>query len=172
MTSTHRAAGFDEVRQLLLARGIDHAVVEHEQTFTAGAEARIAAVPPAHTAKAVMTRDARGYLLAIVPASELLDLRKLRRAAFRPDLRLATEAELGRDFPQYELGALPPFGDLFGCRELIDVRLLAPSRILCNGGDHRHSFVLSPRELRYASGSGIADLVADDPDRPGRPGAR
>ena len=36
-------------------------------------------------------RDARGHLLAIVPASHQLDLRKLRRAASRPDLRLATE---------------------------------------------------------------------------------
>ncbi len=110
MTSTRPTAGFAEIRQLLDARGVHHAVVEHEQTFTAGAEARIAAVEPAHAAKAVMTRDGEGYVLAIVPASERLDLRKLRRAASRPDLRLATEAELQRDFPQFEVGALPPFG--------------------------------------------------------------
>lgn len=132
----------------------------------------MAAVPPAHTAKAVMTCDARGYLLAVVPASERLDLTKLRRAASRPDLRLATERELASDFPQYELGALPPFGELFECSELIDVRLLGPNRILCNGGDHRHSIVVHPDELRYASGSGVADLVAEEHDRPARPSAR
>ncbi len=97
-----------------------------------------------------MTRDGEGYVLAIVPASERLDLRKLRRAASRPDLRLATEAELQRDFPQFEVGALPPFGELFGCPELIDGRLLSVSRILCNGGDHRHSIIVNPRELRFA----------------------
>lgn len=172
MTTTHRHTGFADVQRLLEARGVDHAVVEHPQTFTAGAEARIAAVALAHTAKAVMTCDANGYVLAIVPASELLDLPKLRRAASRPLLRLATEAELAGDFPQFEVGALPPFGELFDCPELIDVRLLAPTRILCNGGDHRHSIVLNPRDLRSASGSGVADLATEDHDRPTRPSAR
>lgn len=172
MTSTQHFTGFEDVQRLLEARGLVHAVVEHPQTYTAGAEARIAAVPPAHTAKAVMTCDAKGYLLAVVPASEQLDLDKLGRAASRPGLRLASEAELARDFPQFELGALPPFGELFDCHELIDMRLLSPARILCNGGDHRHSIVLDPRELRYAAGSGVADLIDVQHDRPARPSAR
>jgi Ala-tRNA(Pro) deacylase len=172
MTSTRGMTGFQDVQRLLDARGLDYALIEHHPTFTAGAEGRVAAVPPAHTAKAVMTCDAHGHLLAIIPACDHLDLKKLRRAASRPALRLATERELATDFPQFELGALPPFGELFDCSELIDVRLLGPSRILCNGGDHRHSFVVRPDELRYASGSGIADLIADEHDRSAQPNAR
>jgi Ala-tRNA(Pro) deacylase len=175
MENTTSRHGFDEVAALLAARGVRHAVVEHSQTYTAASEARIAAVSADHAAKAVMTRDDAGYVLAVIPASEMLDLHKLRNVASRPGLRLATEREMATDFPGFEVGALPPFGDLFDCPEFIDNRLVTAGRILCNGGDHRHSIVLEARELRFAAGSGTGDLVADDASadrRVGRPSAR
>ena len=179
MSETTHRPGFDEVLRFLEARGLHHAVIEHSQTYTAGAEARIAAVPPQHAAKTILLRDDGGYVLAVIPASELLDLRKVRRLARRPELRLATEQEMAADFPAFEVGALPPFGELFECPEFIDVRLLSPPRILCNGGDHQHSIVVSARELWSASGAGSGDLIderaGDDTDVPThatRPAAR
>jgi Ala-tRNA(Pro) deacylase len=108
-------------------------------------------------------RDDAGYVLAVLPASELVDLHKLRGLASRPQLRLATEEELATDFPAFEVGALPPFGKLFGCPQFIDLGLLAAGRILCNGGDHRHSIVLDAHDLRHISGAGIGDLVSERP---------
>lgn len=179
MSDTTHRTGFGEVLQFLEARGLHHAVVEHPQTYTAGAEARIAAVPPQHAAKTILLRDEAGYVLAVIPASELLELRKVRRLASRPHLRLASEQEMAADFPGFEVGALPPIGEFFDCPEFIDVRLLSPPRILCNGGDHQHSIVVSARELWSASGARSGDLVveragddADTPARAGRPAAR
>jgi Ala-tRNA(Pro) deacylase len=159
MSETTHRPGFDEVLRLLEARGLHHAVIEHSQTYTAGAEARVAAVPPQHAAKTILLRDDGGYVLAVIPTSELLELRKVRRLAARPELRLATEEEMAADFPAFEVGALPPFGELFDCPEFIDVRLLSPARILCNGGDHRHSIVVGARELWFASGARSGDLI-------------
>jgi Ala-tRNA(Pro) deacylase len=171
--------GFDAMSKFLEARGLRHAVVEHPLTYTAGADARIAAVPPQHTAKTVMVRDDEGYVLTVIPASELLDLHKVRRLTGRPDLRLATERELAADFPAFEVGALPPFGELFDCPEFIDHRLLDAARVLCNGGDHRHSIVVSTGELRWAAAAKACDIVrehrdegSEPPPRPSRPAAR
>jgi Ala-tRNA(Pro) deacylase len=179
MVHAAEPSGFEVVSRFLAAHGLRHAVVEHAETFTAAAEARVAAVPPAHAAKTVIVHDEAGYVLAVIPASELLDLPKLRRLAARPALRLATEQELAAAFPAFEVGALPPFGKLFGCPEFFDAGLLAAGRILCNGGDHRHSLVLDARELVRASGARAGDLVAahanedlDTPWRPARPAAR
>lgn len=170
MSETIHDSGFGEVLRFVQARGVHHAVVEHPKTYTAGAEARIAAVPPQHTAKSILLRDDAGYVLAVIPASELLELRKVRRLAGRPELRLATEQEMAADFPAFEVGALPPFGELFDCPEFIDVRLLSPARVLCNGGDHKHSLVVGARELWFASGARSGDLidegVGDDVDAP------
>jgi Ala-tRNA(Pro) deacylase len=172
MRETIEQRGFEAVSAFLASRGLHPTVVEHAQTFTAGADARIAAVPPDHAAKAVMVRDGEGYVLAIVPASGTLDLHRLRKLTHRPRLRLASEGELAQDFPQFDVGALPPFGELFDCPEYIDHRLLAEPRILCNGGDHGHSLVLGTTELRLASGALGADLVAPTDARPVRPAAR
>jgi Ala-tRNA(Pro) deacylase len=162
--------GREQVNRFLAAHGIRHAVVEHPQTFTAAAEARVAAVSPRRAAKVVMVRDDAGYALAVIPASEMLDLRKLRHLASRPQLRLATEQELEADFPAFEVGAFPPFGELLECPAFIDAALLSAGRILCNGGDHRHSIVIDAIDLRRGSASG--DLTAahtgDDPEVPTR----
>ena len=164
MTNSVSKRGFAAVSELLATRGLRHAVVEHPQTFTAAAEARIAAVAPDHAAKTVMARDDDGYVLTVLPASCRLDLRKLRRLASRPHLGLATEQELALHFPEFEVGALPPFGELFDCPQFMDRRLFAGSRILCNGGDHRHSIVLEAGELGYASGAQVGDLSSREDD--------
>ncbi len=153
--------GFEEVERFLAAQDVQHAITQHGDTYSAAAEARAAAVPPEHAAKTVMVRDDVGYVLAVIPASETLDLKKLRRLTSRDGLRLATESELGTDFPHFELGALPPFGAMFNCPGYLDQRLLTAHRILCNGGDHRHSIALDARELQRASHAHVADLVAE-----------
>jgi Ala-tRNA(Pro) deacylase len=171
--------GFDAVSKFLDARGLRHAVVEHPVTYTAGADARIAAVPPEHTAKTVMVRDDEGYVLTVIPASTLLDLHKIRQLTGRSGLRLATERELATDFAAFEVGALPPFGELFDCPEFIDHRLLGATRVLCNGGDHRHSIVVNTGELRWAAAAKACDIARERdedestlPPRPSRPAAR
>ncbi len=62
-------------------------------------------------------------------------------------LRLATEAELERDFPMFDVGAMPPLGPMMPMPEVIDVHLLYHESVLCAGGDHRHSLRLDPRDL-------------------------
>jgi Ala-tRNA(Pro) deacylase len=170
MSDAMRPQGLEAVRRLLARRDIAYAMIEHPDTFSAAAEARIAAVTPDHAAKAVMTRDEDDYLLAVLPASELLDLHKLRGVASRPGLRLATEQELAADFPDFEVGALPPFGELFGCAKVLDRRIVSGGRVLCNAGDHRHSVVIDATELRFAANAGVGDIVADADRReyPGR----
>ena len=61
-------------------------------------------------------------------------------------LRLATEEELQRDFPAFELGALPPFGTA-PLPEVVDVRLLRHERIVCAGGEQRRSVLIEAVDL-------------------------
>jgi hypothetical protein len=52
-----------------------------------------------------------------------------------------------RDFPGFEVGALPPLGPDLPPAEVVDVRLLYRERLLCSAGDHRHSLAIDPRDL-------------------------
>jgi Ala-tRNA(Pro) deacylase len=154
--------GVDLVTGYLDGQGVAHEVVEHEQTFTAAAEAKASGVAPDHAAKTMVLRDADSYRLAVIPASHRLDLGKVREAlGATRHLRLATEAEMESDFESFEVGALPPIGPMLPAPEILDTRLSEHDRILCAGGDHRHSVLVAPQDLARVTDARIADVCED-----------
>ena len=86
------------------------------------------------------------------------------RQALRADrhLRLATEEEAAEAFPDYEVGALPPFA-AGHVPEIVDTRLLYVDRILCAAGDHRHGVLLAPRDLVRMAEPRVADICEHAP---------
>ncbi|HKH42328.1 MAG TPA: YbaK/EbsC family protein [Solirubrobacterales bacterium] len=144
-------------------QGMGYEVVEHDLAFTAAAEARAAGQEPANAVKSVLLRDLEGYELVVIQASDRLDLHKVREqlGESRSELRLASEEEMDADFPQFELGALPPLGEMLPAPEIVDRRVLDHDRVLCNAGDHTHSLLLDPREIVRASNADVADVRAD-----------
>lgn len=150
--------GLAVLTAFLERHGVPYEVVEHERTQTAAAEARAAGVPPADVAKTVVLRDDEGLRLAVIPASERLDMHKLRQALASKGLRLVTEQEMADEFDQFEVGAVPPFGSMFNTLELMDERLLEHDRILCSGGDHEHAVLVDPRDVVRAGEARVADI--------------
>lgn len=150
------------VTAFLDEQGIEYELVEHEQEYSAAAEARASGIEPENAAKSVLLRDADGYRLAVIPASERLDVHKAREAlGAGSHLRLATEDEMGADFPGFELGAIPPLGPMLPAPEIVDRGLLDHDRVLCNAGDHRHSVVLAPQALVDVGEAQVADICEE-----------
>jgi Ala-tRNA(Pro) deacylase len=143
--------------------GIAYEVVEHAQAFSAASEAVASGVRPDNAAKSVLLHCEDGYRLAVTLASDRLDLRKLSELleTSKAKLRLATEEEMRADFPDFELGAIPPLGEMLPAPEIVDRRVLDHDRVLCNGGDHTHSVLLDPKEIVRASGAQVADVCED-----------
>jgi Ala-tRNA(Pro) deacylase len=158
----YHAVGFGLVTSHLDELDIPYEVFEHPRRYTAADEARAAGVTPANAAKAVLLRGPEGYRLAVVPASERVDMHKLRELLEAgTELRLASEAEMATEFPGFELGAIPPLGAMLPAAEIVDRRLLDHERVLCNGGDHEHSLLLDPRDLVRVSSAVEADICAE-----------
>jgi Ala-tRNA(Pro) deacylase len=156
------ASGLEIVTRYLDEQGVGYEVVEHKTTYTAAEEARAAGVAAEDAAKTLALRDEEGYRLAVIPASERLDLEKVRDLlGAGKSLRLATEDEMGSDFPDFELGALPPLGPLLPAAEVVDRRLLDHDRILCTGGDHRHGVLIDPQDLVELVQPKVADVCED-----------
>jgi Ala-tRNA(Pro) deacylase len=156
------AGPIDVVSGYLDESGVDYEIVTHPERFTAAAEARAAGVGPADAAKDVLLRVGNAYVLTVIPASERLDLKKvwaLLDAEDRPSL--ATEDEIAARLPEFELGSIPPFGPIHELPELVDQRLLDHERVLCSGGDHRHSVRIDPAEIVRLADARVADLCQD-----------
>ena len=158
LTPTHVEA----ITEDLEGAGVAHQVVEHEPVMSAAAEANAAHEPPDRVAKTIVLHDSKAYVIAIVPASERLDIHKLREllGATRR-LQLASEGQIARDFPSVEVGAVPPFGPIVPAAEVIDRSLLEHERILCPAGDHRHSVLVDPREVVRITAARAADICQD-----------
>ena len=161
-TTESEAHGIDLVHRYLDEHRVAHEVVDHKQTLSAAQEAQAAGVAPDHAAKTMVLRDGEQYRLAVIPASHRLDLRKARQALdASARLRLASEPEMEADFESFEIGALPPLGPMLPAPEALDMRLMDHERILCSGGDHRHSVLVDPRDLARLGEAKVADVCED-----------
>lgn len=158
VTSTRAEA----VAAYLEGQGVACELIEHEPTLSATAEAKVAHLPPDQVAKTVVLHDGAAYVVVAIPASDRLDIHKLRDllGATR-HLRLATEDEIARDFPAFEIGAVPPFGPIMPTAEVIDSSLVTQQRILCPAGDHRHSMLIDPHEVVRITAARVADICED-----------
>ena len=157
--TTAEAHGITAVIGYLDGAGVAYEVVEHRPTFSAAAEARASGIEPRDAAKTLALHDRGGYRLAVIPAPRRLDLHRVRALlGGTSHLRLATEEELERDFPMFDVGALPPLGPIVPVPEIVDVHLLYHDRSLCAGGDHRHSLRMDPRDLLRLCEPRVADL--------------
>ena len=117
--------------------------------------ARRAHVPLERLAKAIVLKDALGYLVAVIPGSAHLDLSRLGRALDRK-LELAAESELPRLFPDCALGAVPPVGLAYGVPTLWASGLGDTSDVYFEGGDKHtfvHMFGFDFAELMHAAGA-------------------
>jgi Ala-tRNA(Pro) deacylase len=156
------AEKIDTLTRFLDEHEVAYEVVEHGERFTAAAEARASGVGPENAAKDVILRRGEEYVLALIPASERLDLKKVRDLIDAGnELRLASEDEIRSDFPGFAVGALPPFGPIFKVEEVVDQRLLDHDRVLCSGGDHSHSVKIDPNEIVRVAGAQVGDLSQD-----------
>ena len=151
--------GIDAVAHFLESRHARYELIEHEDTFAAVEEARASGSILGRMAKTVVLHDHGGFRMAVIPASERLDVHKAR-AVFRASghLRLATENEIEREFPAFDPGALPPFSALLGTPEILDTRLLDYPDVLCSGGDHHHTVKISPHEIERLGQPLMADI--------------
>ncbi len=156
---THVAA----VIGFLEGLGIGHEVVEHDLVMSAGAEARVTHTPPDQVAKTVVLLEDDGtYVIAAIPASARLDLVKLRDVlGATRNLRLATETEIARDFPVFDVGAMPLFGPSVPTIEVIDTALVGLERVMCPAGDHRHSVLVDPRDVVRTTAAKVAGISQD-----------
>jgi Ala-tRNA(Pro) deacylase len=116
---------------------ICYAHTRHSVAFTAMEVAFAEHLSPHKLAKTVVFAAAQGYGLAVLPADYLIYMDTL--GAFLNDhtVRLATERELGELFPECELGAMPPLGNLFHLPVLVDNTIAEQEFIAFSAGTHR-----------------------------------
>jgi Ala-tRNA(Pro) deacylase len=129
---------------LLAKSRIEYELMPHREAFTAQEVAQTAHIRGRRLAKVVLVRAGRAeYLMAVVPASAHVDLELLGRISGHKHLELASEGEIQRVFPDCELGAMPPFGNLYGLPIYLDACFEREENFIFQAGNH-HEVVRMP----------------------------
>jgi len=127
--------------------------------FTALEVAFAEHISPHKLAKTVVYATAQGYGLAVLPADTIVNMRTLGAYLNEPDLRLATEHELKQLFPGCEVGAMPPFGNLFDLPVIVDTSVAEQEFIAFNGGTHRDVFHMSYADFDRLVGPAVGKFA-------------
>jgi len=151
----------ERVRSFFDSHQAEFSVSTHPNAFTAREVAAAEHLPAREVAKTVVIFGDGGYHMVVIPASKLVDFHEVRPVLGLAQCRLATEDELGKLFPECELGAMPPLGPLFGLPVYLDSSLAGQDLIAFNAGTHRDVIHMRTAEFRRLVSPHIVSLVRE-----------
>ena len=126
-----------KVREFLDSHNVRYVVICHSVAYTAAGIAGLTHIPGRELAKTVIVRIDGALAMAVVSASQRVDLALLKAASGAKTVDLATENEFKERFPDCEVGAMPPFGNHYEMAVLADESLSREKEIAFNAGSHR-----------------------------------
>jgi Ala-tRNA(Pro) deacylase len=152
-----------DLTSVLDQAGVQYDLLSHPRTERASEEAEALGLPPSAVAKTLVLDAPEGHVRVVLPASERIDLRKVRQhVEGGKDIHLAREDELARDYPDFELGAVPPFGGPSRDRVLIDVRLAEQHAVVLEAGSHDRSVRLDTADLLKLTEAEVVDISKEE----------
>jgi len=125
-----------KLKEFLDENRVKYVAVQHSTAYTAQEIAASAHIPGKDLAKTVMVKVDGKMAMAVLPASTRLDFGLLEQVTGAKKVDLATEKEFKDMFPECEVGAMPPFGNLYGMDVFVAEKLTADDTIAFNAGSH------------------------------------
>lgn len=148
----------ERLEQCLTAAGGRFRETSHPAAYTAQDLAYMEHIPGRLVAKVVMAKSVADLYMLVLPATRRVDLNKAAVAVGVPHLQLAKETEFSACFPDCEVGAMPPFGSLYGLRVCVDQTLAADPEITFAAGSHRLSLTVPYADFARVVQPAVADF--------------
>jgi Ala-tRNA(Pro) deacylase len=134
------------VSQFLSDQQITFEEMVHPPAFTSQKLARFLHIPGRWVMKSILLKGPHGFLLAVLPAPQLIDLPRLS-AHFGGQVRLATVSELTERFPDCEWGAVMPFGQLYDLRTILEAMIPLDATIVFEAQLHALAIRMQCRDF-------------------------
>ncbi len=126
-----------KLKDFLDQEGVKYVAITHSPAFTAQEVAASAHIPGKELAKTVIVKLDGDMAMAVLPASQSVDFDKLADLAGADSAELAGEEEFRDLFGECEVGAMPPFGNLYDMDVYVEESLTEDEEIAFNAGTHK-----------------------------------
>lgn len=157
------AVAVADVTRALDEAGASYELLPHAHTERALDEAEALGLSPEEVAKTLVVKTPSGHLRAVLPARARVDLRKVREivGGSKKKIHLLSEDDLAKEYPEFELGAVPPFGGGHDDPVILDRSLADQESVVLEAGSHEESVRLKTADLIAVTKAQVADIVAD-----------
>ena len=136
------------VMEFLDQAGVKYETCAHAPVFSAQGLAATEHEHGKYVAKPVIVKADNRYLMCVLPAPSKVDLGQLKGQLDAQSVQLADEDQIAKLFPDCELGAEPPFGNLYELSTVIDKSLEADDHILFQAGTHGKAIRMAMADYR------------------------
>lgn len=125
---------------------VKYMTINHSEAYTAQEIAATAHVKGQEFAKTVMLKVDGRIAMAVLPASYTIDFTQLEHLGLGENVRLANEMEFKDKFPDCEVGAMPPFGNLYNIPVYTAESLMKDKEITFNAGTHKEAIQMDTKD--------------------------
>ena len=136
-----------KLKEFLGKNKVKYVTLSHSEAYTAQEIASSAHIPGKELAKTVIVKIDGKMAMAVLPASQRVYFDLLKKATGAKKVELATEGEFQDLFPECEIGAMPPFGNLYEMDVFVDESLREDEEIAFNAGSHTELIRLSYKDF-------------------------
>jgi Ala-tRNA(Pro) deacylase len=136
-----------KLKEFLGKNKVKYVTLSHSEAYTAQEIASSAHIPGKELAKTVIVKIDNKMAMAVLPASQRVYFDLLKKATGAKKVELATEGEFQDLFPECEIGAMPPFGNLYEMDVFVDESLSEDEEIAFNAGSHTELIRLSYKDF-------------------------
>lgn len=150
-----------KLKEALDEAKIPYEVFNHALAYTAQEIAAKQHFSGKEMAKVVMLDVDGTLVMGVIPGSRKISLDMVRASLGANKARLATEDEFISRFPNCEIGAMPPFGNLFGLKVYVDPSLEEDEHIYFNAGSHVQTVRLKYEDFARLVNPQVARLVEE-----------
>lgn len=132
-----------KLKDFLEAREIPYKSMDHPRTFTAQQTAQVTHIRGKRMAKTVIVRVDGLLSMVVVPADAHVDLEHILELTDADRVELADEMEFAARFPDCEVGAMPPFGNLYGMDVFVHEDLAREKELAFSAGAHNEVILMA-----------------------------
>lgn len=148
-----------KLRKYLDENKVKYVVISHSPVFTAQETAQNAHVSGKEMAKTIIVKIAGQTAMVVLPASCRINFEYLRELTGEEEVRLASEQEFKDMFPDCEVGAMPPFGNLYSLDVYVAQKLTEDDEIAFNAGNHRELIKMKYKDFDRLVHPTVLDLT-------------
>jgi Ala-tRNA(Pro) deacylase len=136
-----------KLREYLDDNNVKYVIKTHSVAYTTPEIAALAHVPGKEWAKTVIIKIDGKLAMAVLPASYRINFDELKHAIGNKKIEMATEEEFESQFADCELGAMPPFGNLYDMDVFVAESLAEDDEITFNACSHKELMQMSYKDF-------------------------